>query len=221
MRKTSSRLGRMLDGTADLIVVTVCVVGAGWVLYQKYSRTRAEAAVLLALVVVTAVTGSFHTTMYDHFKNVFLRMTTPAYREGEDYETALARFRDMPAEESSLGARIAWPIYLFYVKSQQDYMNRFDPFTAPRISALPEYSEERARIYERHAGTSMRLWRGWFGFGSLVFGIAAASVLDVLDWYMLARLVVQNAVFYGYLRPAQRRASEAAFREMGVSFAPA
>ncbi|HVU01177.1 MAG TPA: CDP-alcohol phosphatidyltransferase family protein [Polyangiaceae bacterium] len=219
MRKSSSRLGRMLDGVADLVVTTVAVAGAIWVLYQRHHGTPLETALVLAMAGATTVTGSFHTTMYDHYKNVYLRLTTPSYREGEDFETALARYRDMPKEESSFGARLAWPVYLFYVKSQQDYMQRFDPFTAPRISALPEYDETRARIYEKHAASAMRLWRGFFGFGSLVFGIALASMLDVLEVYMVLRLVVQNAVYYGYLRPAQRRASAEAFREMGVTFA--
>jgi phosphatidylglycerophosphate synthase len=218
MRGSSSRLGRMLDGIADLVVTTVAVLGAAWVLWQRHADPPWIGALVLVAVTVTAVTGSFHTTMYDQYKNVFLRMTTTSYREGEDYETALARYRNMPREESGLAARLAWPPYLFYVKSQQAYVQGFDPFTAPRISALPPYDESRARIYERHAAPLMRIWRGWFGFGSLVFGIAAAAVLDALEWYMLARLVVQNAVFYGYLRPAQRRVSEAAFREMGVSF---
>jgi hypothetical protein len=35
---------------------------------------------------------------------------------------------------------------------------------------------------------------------------------------MLARLLLLNAAFYGYLRPAQRRASRAAFAEMGWNF---
>ena len=36
---------------------------------------------------------------------------------------------------------------------------------------------------------------------------------------MLARLIGMNALFYGYLRPAQRRASRVAFERMGVSTA--
>jgi phosphatidylglycerophosphate synthase len=218
MRGTSSRLGRMLDGIADLVVTTVAVCGAIWVLWRRHADPPWLGVLVLAAAAATAVTGSFHTTMYDHYKNVYLRMTTPSYREGEDYETALARYRDLPAEESGFAARLAWPLYLFYVKSQQDYLRAFDPFTAPRVSLIPAYDESRARIYEKHAGPAMRLWRGWFGFGSLVFGISAAAVFDVLEWYMVARLVLQNAVFYGYLRPAQRRASQAAFREMGVTF---
>ena len=63
----------------------------------------------------------------------------------------------------------------------------------------------------------MRLWRSWFGFGSLVFGIALFSAIDLLEVYMVFRLVALNAVFYGYMRPRQRAASRAAFAEMGLS----
>jgi hypothetical protein len=63
------------------------------------------------------------------------------------------------------------------------------------------------------------VFRNWFGSGLLVFGIAVAAFFDVLEWYMLARLVVLNAAFYGYVRPAQRRASKAAFEELGLNFA--
>jgi len=34
---------------------------------------------------------------------------------------------------------------------------------------------------------------------------------------MLLRLTLLNLVFYGYLRPRQRRASEAALAEMGLA----
>ena len=113
-------------------------------------------------------------------------------------------------------ARLAWPIYLFYVKSQESYVARFDPFTSAQMSAYPAYDPKRAEIYARHAGGLMRVWRWAFGFGSLVFGIALFTALDAIEWYMLARLVIMNAVFYGYLGPAQRRASREAFAEMGL-----
>ncbi|HEX7669272.1 MAG TPA: CDP-alcohol phosphatidyltransferase family protein, partial [Polyangiaceae bacterium] len=102
MRGTSSRLGRMLDGVADLVVTSVAVCGATWVLWERHHAPLWFGGLVLLAIAVTAVTGSFHTTMYDHYKNVFLRMTTPTYREGEAYETALARYRAMPVEESGL-----------------------------------------------------------------------------------------------------------------------
>lgn len=216
MRGTSSVFGRMLDGVADL-AVSIGVVGGGiWVIGSKYSAPTPLFLAVLALCVATAVTGSFHTGMYDQYKNVYLRFTSPTYKDGEDYETARERFESRRGGSFFVN-RIAWPIYLFYVKSQTDYVHRFDPYTSARLGLFGPYSAERAAIYERHAGGLMRLWRNYFGFGSLVFGIALFSAFDLLEVYMVLRLVVLNALFYGYLRPRQRAASRAAFAEMGLS----
>lgn len=218
MRGTSSRFGRMLDGVADLVVAVAAVSGAILVIWRKHHDPAWVGIMALALSVATAVTGSFHTSMYDHYKNVFLRLTTPSFREGEDYADAVTRYEEHPKAEFGPLARLAWPIYLFYVKSQEDFMRSFDPFTAPRLSSLPPYSEQTATVYRAKAEGLMRIWKSWFGFGSLMFGIAVSTFLNILDWYMLARLIGMNAVFYGYLRPRQRRASREAFRALGVSF---
>jgi phosphatidylglycerophosphate synthase len=216
MRKTSSAFGRMLDGAADLVVACAAVGGGIWVVFTKYQQPLWLGATALALSIVTAVTGSFHTAMYDHYKNVFLRFTSETYKEGEDYQAAIDRYRQRSGRES-LGAKLAWPIYVFYVKSQMNYVHAFDPYTSARLSLFPPYSRDGAAIYRRHAGGLMRLWRGFFGFGSLVFGLALATALNVLEWYMLARLLLLNSLFYGYMRPRQRRASAAAFRELGLA----
>jgi hypothetical protein len=215
MRGTSSPFGRMLDGVADLVVSVSAVGGSIWVIWSKYHSPTWLGLFALGLCVATAVTGSFHTGMYDHYKNVYLRLTSPTYKEGEDYQTALERFRDR--REPSLAARLAWPIYLFYVRSQANYVRKFDPHTSARLALFPTFDAHRAAIYEKHCGGLMRIWRSWFGFGSLVFGIALFSALDLLEVYMLVRLTLQNAVFYGYMRPRQRKASLAAFTEMGLT----
>jgi hypothetical protein len=61
----------------------------------------------------------------------------------------------------------------------------------------------------------MRIWRYFFGFGSLVFGLALSIGLDVTEYYLWFRLLLLNGLFYGYLRPAQRRASSRALAEIG------
>ncbi len=214
MRGTSSVIGRMLDGAADLVVSIAAVGGATYVVCNQFGTSFWMGALALALCAATAVTGSFHTGMYDHYKNVFLRLTHPKYQEAEDYESALGRFH--AREGGSSLVRLAWYPYLFYVKSQADYAHRFDPFTSAAFSRFPDFDPNLARIYRRHAEAPMRTFRRYFGFGSLVFGIALFATLDMLHWYMLMRLVLQNAVFYGYLRPLQRRASREAFQEMGI-----
>ena len=214
MRGTSSALGRMLDGMADLVVSVVAVGGAIWVIWTKFHDPTWLGLIALALCVATAVTGSFHTGMYDQYKNVYLRLTSPTYKEGEDYESALERFR--AKTDNSLAVRLVWPVYLFYVGSQTNYVLKFDPHTSARLALFPSFHPERAAIYEKHCGGLMRIWRTWFGFGSLVFGIALFSAVDLIEVYMLLRLVLLNGVYYGYMRPRQRQASQAAFAEMGL-----
>ena len=96
-----------------------------------------------------------------------------------------------------------------------NYVVGFDP-VASKLNRIPSYDPERARIYREQAGSLMRLWRTLFGFGSLVFGMSVTIAFGVVEYYLWFRLVVLNAIFYGYLRPRQRRASIQAFRSMGV-----
>jgi phosphatidylglycerophosphate synthase len=213
LRKSSSAFGRMLDGIADLVVSTVVAGGGAWLILQKHRDPPWVFGVALVLTVTTILTGSFHTTMYDHFKNVFLRMTHPSYREGEDLQVAEGRFRAQRAQMSFfLG--LAWAIYFFYMRSQENYADKFDPNAKRLLAAAPEFNERSAAIYRKYAGTPMRVWRYFFGFGSLVFGLAVSIGFDVTEYYLWFRLLVLNAVFYGYLRPAQRQASVRALAEI-------
>jgi phosphatidylglycerophosphate synthase len=216
MRGTSSAFGRMLDGVADFVVALAAVGGGIWVIWSKYDQPTWVGLIVLGLCVATAVTGSFHTGMYDQFKNVYLKLTSERFTEGESYARALERYR-AGQNQDSLYSRAAWAVYLFYVKSQERVVHAFDPYTSARLELIGPYDPARASIYRAHAMGLMRVWRTWFGFGSLVFGIALFTALDLLEWYMLFRLVALNGLFYGYMRPRQRRASRAAFGEMKLS----
>lgn len=215
MRRSSSVFGRMLDGTADLITVSVVAPATLYVVWRTHNTPLWLGVTVLTLGIATMVTSSFHTGMYDHFKNVYLRLTSEQYEEGEDYETAVQRWH---ATRTSLSwwKRISWWIYLFYVRTQRNYVLGFDPYSSARLNLFPAYDPKRAEIYRRHAGPLMRVWRRYFGFGSMVFGLAFFNAIERADLYLVLRLVVLNAIFYAYLRPAQRRASRAAFREMNL-----
>ena len=216
MRKTSSALGRMLDGVADL-VVTIAVVGGGAVVVLRaHFGVWWEFALCALAIAVTGVTGSFHTASYDHYKNLFLRMTNPRYQEGEDLQTALARHSASRAQDS-MWMRVAWRIYLFYLPSQMNYIRRFDPYTTCSWNQLPSYSPEMAVVYAKHNAGMMRQWRTWFGFGSLVFGVAIATATNLLGLYLVLRGLLLNLWYFGYMMPKQRAASREAFRELGIN----
>jgi phosphatidylglycerophosphate synthase len=213
LRKSSSAFGRMLDGVADLVVSTVVVGGGAWLVLRKFQQPLWLLLVVFALALTTIVTGSFHTTMYDHFKNAFLRMTHPSYREGEELSAAEQRFKAQRAQMSFV-IRLAWGVYFFYMRSQSEYADKFDPSSRRLLRDYPDFNERNAAIYRKYAGSAMAWWRTLFGFGSLVFGLAVSIGLDITEYYLLFRLLLLNGLFYGYLRPKQRQASRRAFEEI-------
>jgi len=214
MRGTSSLFGRMLDGTADLITVGAVAPASLWVMWCQLTTPLWVKGTVVAVTCIAVVTTSFHTTMYDHYKNVFLCLTGP-YQESEDYESARAR-RESTRGTTSLVANLAYPIYLFYLKSQRDYVKKFDPYTSARLTQFPPYDAQRGAIYRAAAGRIMTLWRRYFGFGTMVFMLALVDGLEHPEYFVVVRMFVMNPIFYFYLRPAQRRASRDAFRQMNL-----
>ena len=211
MRGTSSVFGRMLDGVADLFTVGAAAPATVWVIFRSLEAPLWQWLAVVGLCVLTMVTSSFHTTMYDHYKNVFLRLTGP-FQEGEDYESARAR-REAKTSLSFI-EKLSYPIYLFYLKSQRDYVMKFDPGTSARLTMFPAYEEGRGAIYRACAGRAMNVWRTVYGFGSMVFGLALFNSIGHPEIYLVYRLVALNAGFYLYLRPLQRRVSREAFQKM-------
>jgi hypothetical protein len=93
---------------------------------------------------------------------------------------------------------------------------KFDPYTSARLTLFPPYDAERAAVYRASAARAMRVWRSVFGFGSMVFGLALFNAIAHPEYYLVIRLIVLNALFYGYMRPLQRKVSREAFRKMSL-----
>ncbi len=215
MRKTSSPLGRMLDGVADSIVAAA-VAGATLVgISRLWPEPLWLRVTVVCLGIATVVTSSLHTAMYDHYKNVWIAMTTATYREAEDSTVARARF-EATKGDGGLFRRIAWPIYLYYVESQEQVAHRYDPETPAELTKLPPYSEANAAIYRKHLGGIWAYYRGFYGFGSLMIGLSVFNALDRADAFLVFRLVIMNGAFWLVLRPLQRRAARRAFDEIAA-----
>lgn len=213
MRKTSSPLGRMLDGVADSVVAAAVAVGTILGMMRLWPEPLWLRVTVAGLGVGAVVTTSFHTAMYDHYKNVWVAMTTASYREAEDSTTARERFEKTKHEGSFL-RRLAWPLYLQYVESQERVATRYDAVTPAVLSKLPPYSPENAAIYKKHMAKIWAYYRGWYGFGSLMIGLSVFNAVNRADAYLVFRLVLLNAIFWLVLRPVQRRAAKAAFDEI-------
>lgn len=214
MRKTSSVIGRMLDGTADVLVSGSILIGGGYYIAQKYGGTWWLAALGVLFTVVSGVATSIQTTLFDHYKTVFMKLGVPGFKEAESYPEARRRYE---AQKSfTWVTRLAWALYLQFIGNQSRTVRKFDPHTVTEFSILGEYDPARAQIYREHAAGVMGTWRRWFGYGSLMIGISLALFLELPEYYLLLRLTVFSAVFYGPLMQRQRRASQQAFAALGV-----
>jgi phosphatidylglycerophosphate synthase len=215
LRKTSSVIGRMLDGTADVIVTFAITVAAAYYLFQKYSASApwlGWAAVVFT--VVAGVATSIQTTLFDHYKTVFMKMAVPGFKEAESYPEARRRYE---AQTSFTPVtRLAWALYLQFIGNQSRTVRKFDPHTVTEFSILGPYDAERAQIFREHTAAVMGTWRRWFGYGSLMIGITISLALELPEYYLLARLTIYSVVFYGPLMLRQRRASQRAFAALGV-----
>jgi phosphatidylglycerophosphate synthase len=214
MRKTSSVIGRMLDGTADVIGLSSILIAGCYHIYQKYCTTWWHALLAIVFSLLVAVATSIQTTLFDHYKTVFMKLAVPGFKEAESYPEVRRRYE---AQTSfTLVTRLAWALYLQFVGNQSRTVRKFDPHTVTEFSILGEYQPERAQIYREHMASVMGTWRRWFGYGSLMIGITLALAFEVLEYYMLLRLTLYCLVFYGPLRRRQRQASARAFAALGV-----
>jgi phosphatidylglycerophosphate synthase len=214
MRKTSSVIGRMLDGTADVLGLSAILIAGTYHNYLKYSTTWWHTLLIVAFSLVVAVLTSIQTTLFDHYKTVFMKLAVPGFKEAESYPEVRRRYE---AQTSfTLVTRLAWALYLQFVGNQSRTVRKFDPHTVTEFSILGEYQPERAQIYREHVASVMGTWRRWFGYGSLMIGITLALAFEVLEYYMLLRVTLYVLVFYGPLRRRQRQASARAFAALGV-----
>jgi len=214
LRKTSSVFGRMLDGTSDVIVTSSILVGGGIYLCQKYGSSPWLGLAALLFTAVAGVATSIQTTLFDHYKTVFMKLAVPGFKEAESYPEARRRYQQQ--QRFTPVTRVAWALYLTFIGNQSRTVRKFDPHTVTEFSILGEYDPSRAQIYREHVGKVMGTWRRWFGYGSLMIGITLALALQLPEYYLLLRLTLYSLVFYGPLMQRQRRASESAFRALGV-----
>jgi phosphatidylglycerophosphate synthase len=211
MRKTSSVFGRMLDGTADLLVMLAVVPATIYRVWLKHHDPLWLGFTGVGLSVATVITSSWHTVVYDYYKNIWMRFTTDGYKEGESYTSVRARY-DATQHTLSPWTRFTFWMYLLHVSGQENFLRKFDPHIS--LEKIPTRSPETEAIFREEQTLPWSLNRGIFGFGSLMFGLALSNALDLVDVFLLLRLVVLNVVFLAVLRPMQRRASQALFARL-------
>ncbi|MFO0557478.1 MAG: CDP-alcohol phosphatidyltransferase family protein [Polyangiales bacterium] len=211
MRQSSSTFGRMLDGAVDAVVQISVVPAAIAHLFMRRGGISNGTAWAWAFAGVLAVlTGLRHTTLYDHYKNLWSRNATSKHSDCDDMDD----FERSLAEAKAKGPLSAMDLFRFtlyrtHLTLVAATIRWVDPYVPARFKDMPAYSEQRA---ERYASMNRSLMRAWsfFGVGTHIFTMALSIAFNKLEAYIVLRLVGFNLAF-AVLVPLQRSASRAFF----------
>lgn len=231
MRRTSSPFGRMLDGTVDAIVQVSVLAALAMHLWWRHGGPALGAPHVgpvwpgtplpwLVLFIAAVASGSVHTTLYDHFKNVYLLHTHPTQREGCDDPADVEASYE--ARKPSLRHPIDWlrfALYRRYVPQQRAMIAALDPYIPQRYRDMPGYTPDGAARYVSLNRGLMRAW-SFYGIGTHIFALGLLMAVDQVEAYVIVRLFLFN-LGLAVLVPLQRNASREYFAALSPSrFAP-
>ncbi|MFT5353207.1 MAG: phosphatidylglycerophosphate synthase [Polyangiales bacterium] len=186
-KKLQSEFGRAIDGWADMVVALVTVLPAIYHLWTQQHDTT-----YLWIAVPAILMTSVHLSLYDYFKESYLRMTRPDGRgEGQDYDQTAQQIE--VARENGLLSYVAVKhVMLPYLKQQQRLIRFFDPDSRElrQLMTKPEF----AATYRKHNLIPMRLLT-MTSLAPHSYLMAWCAMADRVDVYLWIRLVPMNIIF--------------------------
>ncbi|MCA9529745.1 MAG: CDP-alcohol phosphatidyltransferase family protein [Myxococcales bacterium] len=209
-KSLQSDFGRAIDGSADSIVAAFTVFPAFYHIWVTYHRPWD-----LVLMVPALVLTNVHLTVYDFYKEQYLRMTRPERSStAEDPEKVAAMIDE--AREKGLVAYLAVKVILHpYLVTQQRLMRWMNPAAMGFMDAAEAGDERTAAIWRRHNLGPMRLWTV-VSLAPHSYLMAICAMADRLDVYLYIRVFFMNAVFVIALL-WQRRATARAVEALALS----
>jgi phosphatidylglycerophosphate synthase len=211
MRQSSSSFGRMLDGAVDAVVQVAIVPAAiAHMFVRRGGASHADAWLWAIAGVLAILAGMRHTTIYDHYKNLWARNATAKHADCDDLD-------DLERELAAARAKgpLSWmdlfrfAMYRTHLQLVAATMRWIDPHIPTSFRAMPPYTEARGERYARAQRGLMRAW-SFFGVGTHIFAMALCIAMNRLEAYIVLRLVLFNAALVA-LVPMQRRASREFF----------
>lgn len=184
-RKTSSRLGRILDGMSDYIVG----VASGVTIAIHLSTRSGPSGLWLAVFGLGSVV--LQGTLFDYFKNRYLTRSNAAYREGDDLEETLAEIE----RAGSLPVKVLYHVYATFLRVQRAAGGgrRGEPRTA-----------EGAAAYAVRLAPIARGW-AWLGPSTHAALMTAFVFAGQMPAYIWVRLTLGNVIMIGLYLEQHRR----------------
>ncbi len=154
---TSSKIGKTLDGLADMCTHFSIFYGVAFALYMKTGSFFP-----FFLAVLSQLSLYLHIALYDHFKNVFISVTRPDYGDKlESIDELGKRIRDFDPNGSQFQLKVLKLYYKFYKLESIVVSIGYPPFTMnfyelyPHPEKIDPYTREQ---FYREMRFSTKLW---------------------------------------------------------------
>ena len=214
-----SPLGRALDGAADMVVAIATIFPAAYRIWQQTNQD-----ILYAILAVPAIlTAVWHISLYDFYKELYLRNTRPGRGgEGEDIAKTKERIKELREKKASWVVLFAMErVLLPFMEGQQRLIQRTNGL-ALQAPIGPGLGEAGVEPYRANNRGPMRLWT-YISLAPHNYLLAICGMIDRLDLYLWIRLVGMNGLFIIALI-WQRKATKATlstFERLSNAEAPA
>lgn len=180
LKKNGTRLGRILDGLIDYVVMISIYAGIGIGLVPESGDGR----LWWLLILAAALSNLFHSVALDYYRNRFMDFVQGASsQDEEDYRSFKEEYDSLARGEGKALRKAAIWLYLRYLSAQKKMTMNWE------VSGPPKRSVED---FARRNRAAIRLWTF---LGSTTQGtlLIMTSLLNRVDLYFWAMIVVGNA----------------------------
>lgn len=206
-KNMQSAFGRALDGTGDMLVGLVSVIGCVYHLVQQ-----GASAPLIAVCAFVFPVTILQFNFYDFYKELHMRQTR--LDRGGESDTATeaeALKQTEKVQQAPWYTRVSMTLYADYLRTQEKLIRATNP-KASRLLSGVKRSEESAELYREVNRTPMRLWMSLsLAPHSYLFSIF--GMFDRLALYIVLRGIVSSVVMAVAIHQ-QRQSTERTLREL-------
>ncbi len=183
-KQIQSDVGRALDGTADAVVAAVTVFAAFVHIWREHQQL-----LHLPLMFIALTTAVVQIYLYDYYKEIYLRATTPGRSAGRETPETVALRRDRC---DFAVTRFALNSHLTILTAQLRLARLTNP-TSLGLDPSP-VTAASARLFRRYNYMPMQLW-ALISLCPHTYLIALAAIFQRLDLYLWFRVFGGNAIF--------------------------
>ena len=182
LKHTGTPLGRLIDGLADYVVGVAVYLG----LAVGFGRTSSQALLWWLLVGAAAASNSFHSLVFDYYRNRYLDVVNgPAAAEGDELASFCEELELARKQKRTMFRRLFLRTYIGYSRLQKRLTIGRPKSRAPRAANVEDF--------KRKNRGALRLW-SFLGSSTQGTILIFAALLGRLEIYFWGMIVVRNVL---------------------------